>query len=321
MPSSTGLVRLLVASDDANLRKLIRRVLTDICGRLDVAAAMLHLTDGSAIALRDDVNVPDGLSFTLVPREPGCVACAAEGTTVIEEGFDAQLACPSGATLESSGFRSHACTPLRLGSTSIGALSALCRSPRSFTSANINLMLAYGKRLVLALHHIAYFPELGSEWVDLEEMHANLHGHLRSEREYNAELRPANPPSVINQVLAAADIDQPMPPSAVARSLQKGINWPTLRRICEYLEQSPGPVSRRSVSADLGFSDVTAGNYLSYLADVGIVVKEVAYGRVGRPAYIYRLNKPLPSQSSQGEYRTYTSSMSQPTPEGAGDYL
>ncbi|MGE5579845.1 MAG: GAF domain-containing protein [Bacillota bacterium] len=317
MQSSTGLVRLLVASDDVNVRRLIRQTLREVCRRIDVAASMLHLTDGSAITLKDDVNVPDEakLAFRLVPKGPGCIRCAVEGATVVEEGFGRQLACPSGPTLEAAGFRSHACTPLTFGPTSIGALTALSRSPKSFTRANINLMIARGKRLVLALHHIAYFPELGSEWVDLEEMHVDLHAHRRSEREYHADLRPVDPTSVIGQVLAAANIDQPLTPSAVARSLQKGINWPTLRRICDHLEQSPGPVSRRSISNDLGFSDVTAGNYLSYLADVGIVIKEVVYGRVGRPTFLYRLS----SQSSQDEYRAYTASMSQPATEGAGN--
>lgn len=319
MPSSAGLVRLLVASDDVNLRQLVRRTLTEICRRLDVSAAMIHLTDGSAVALRDDVNLPEEarLAFTMVPRGPGCTGCAAEGTPVVEEGFDNQLSCPSGPSMEAMGFRSHACIPLEIASTSIGALSALSDSPRNYAKNDINLMIARGKCLVLALHHIAHFPELSSEWVDLGEMHADLYSNPDPDRRYGAELQPQGSSSVIDQVLAAADIDQPLPPSVVARSLQKGINWPTLRRICDYLEQQQGPVSRRSISNDLGFTDVTAGNYLSYLADAGIVVKEVAYGRIGRPAFIYRLNRPLPSRTGQYTYQSYTPSMSQPTTEGA----
>ncbi len=114
MPSSAGLVRLLVASDDVNLRQLVRRTLTEVCRRLDVSAAMIHLTDGSAVALRDDVNLPEEarLAFTMVPRGPGCTGCAAEGTPVVEEGFDNQLSCPSGPSMEAMGYRSHACIPL-----------------------------------------------------------------------------------------------------------------------------------------------------------------------------------------------------------------
>lgn len=165
MPCSKELVRLLMISDAPHLGKLTKNTLLNLCMQLDVSAAMLHLTDGSAIVLKDEVNVESEmkLSLTVVPRKADGTMCAIQGEPVVESGFRCHLICPSGSALEAQGFKSHACVPLILMSTPIGALTALSRSPREFTKAEVDYMLERGKRPILALHHIVYFPDLGSE--------------------------------------------------------------------------------------------------------------------------------------------------------------
>lgn len=295
MISGRELVRFLMVSDVPYLGKLTKHTLLNLCRDLDVSAAMLHLTDGSAIVLKDEVNVDPKtkLSLTVVPRKLETAECALRGEPVVESGFKCCLICPSGSHLESRGFKSHACVPLTLMSTPIGALTALSRSPREFSKADIDYMIERGKRLILALHHILYFPKLGAEWLDLERMQAEITG----DRETRVENRPSQvrESSLVHRVLAAENLNPHSPPSSLTRSLPKGINWTTLLRVCDYLEQHPGPISRKDLADALGFSDITAGHYLTYLTDTGVVRKEITYGQVGRPAFTYRLQ---PTQDS-----------------------
>jgi hypothetical protein len=311
------LVRFLMISDAPYLGRLTRNTLLNLCRRLDVSAAMLHLTDGSAIVLKDEVNVhtETKLSLTLVPRQDDTAKCAIQGEPIVESGFRCHLICPSGSALQAQGFQSHACVPLTLMSMPIGALTALSRSPKEFTKAHIDYMIERGKRLVLAMHHIVYFPDLGSEWLDLEKMQTELHGDRDNGSASKSNQEAMD--SLVDRVLAVENLSRQSPPSSLTRSLPKGINWLTLLRVCNYLEKHPGPISRKDLADALGFSDITAGHYLTYLTDTGVVRKEITYGQVGRPAFTYRLH---PAHQSTAGDEIPVHRVSEPAGDDYSDY-
>lgn len=70
--------------------------------------------------------------------------------------------------------------------------------------------------------------------------------------------------------------------------LPKGINSMTLERVRALVRAAPGKVlDLHGMAGQLSVSLVTLRLYLDYLVEQGVLVKENAYGAVGRPTYQY----------------------------------
>lgn len=71
----------------------------------------------------------------------------------------------------------------------------------------------------------------------------------------------------------------------------KGLNYYTLRIISQFInEHSSESFSADDMSQKLNLSRVTIRRYMDYLEGTGDIVKEIEYGTVGRPIYMYRKN-------------------------------
>jgi two-component system, CitB family, response regulator DctR len=69
--------------------------------------------------------------------------------------------------------------------------------------------------------------------------------------------------------------------------LPKGISKLTLETIKGYLAKNPGEVLAVDIAAGTALSRVTARRYLEYLAETGVLRKEIRYQKVGRPLVFY----------------------------------
>lgn len=90
-----------------------------------------------------------------------------------------------------------------------------------------------------------------------------------------------------------ADVDRAL---AVLRAptgavLPKGMTASTLEQVMRTLRESADS-SASEVATALGISRITAGRYLGYLVDSGMVTKGHRYGQVGRPESRFRLAEP-----------------------------
>ncbi|HEV7825619.1 MAG TPA: response regulator [Actinomadura sp.] len=75
---------------------------------------------------------------------------------------------------------------------------------------------------------------------------------------------------------------------AEAHALPKGVSPESLDAVVAALRDADGGMSAAQVAEVLGVSRVTARRYLEHLADVGVLVRHMRYGGVGRPVVEYR---------------------------------
>ncbi len=73
----------------------------------------------------------------------------------------------------------------------------------------------------------------------------------------------------------------------INNELQKGIHSKTLELIRDCVSKSDYIVSITTVSSQLGISTVTVRHYFDYMVLNKEIFKELEYGSVGRPNYIY----------------------------------
>lgn len=69
--------------------------------------------------------------------------------------------------------------------------------------------------------------------------------------------------------------------------LPKGIHPHTLTLIKEYIATADMEIEARELAEELDISSVTARHYLDYLVEINTLTKDLKYGAVGRPNYIY----------------------------------
>lgn len=74
------------------------------------------------------------------------------------------------------------------------------------------------------------------------------------------------------------------------KSLPKGLNAVTLKKIISYLNQIDTSVSAEEVAEAVGAARVTVRRYLDYLEKSGKVQIDIQYGGIGRPMNRYRLS-------------------------------
>lgn len=118
--------------------------------------------------------------------------------------------------------------------------------------------------------------------IEAERMNQTL-ARFRREREALA-CRDQMDQTELDQVLARAQ-----PSVAGGRSLPKGIDPLTLRRVVESLNSVGDPQTAMQVAHALGASRSTARRYLEFLVAEQTVSAELGYGDVGRPERRYRL--------------------------------
>jgi response regulator of citrate/malate metabolism len=75
---------------------------------------------------------------------------------------------------------------------------------------------------------------------------------------------------------------------AEALALPKGVSPESLDAVVAALRDADDGMSAAQVAESLGVSRVTARRYLEHLADVGVLVRHMRYGAVGRPVVEYR---------------------------------
>ncbi|PRY62723.1 two-component system, CitB family, response regulator CitT [Vreelandella songnenensis] len=78
-------------------------------------------------------------------------------------------------------------------------------------------------------------------------------------------------------------------PRPTARTLPKGIDRLTLRRVIEALADEAAPLTAMQVARSMGASRSTARRYLEFLVAEQGVSAELGYGDVGRPERRYRV--------------------------------
>ncbi len=69
--------------------------------------------------------------------------------------------------------------------------------------------------------------------------------------------------------------------------LPKGIHPHTLALVNEYIAKEAYEIDIHKLADELDISSVTARHYLEYLVQTNILQKDLKYGSVGRPNYIY----------------------------------
>lgn len=240
-------------SDDSSQRELMEVTLRNLCRTLDFSAAAVCLLDGSAVILDAGLSTRgnDGLRITYAPRTDALPPCAHGEAPGTGPACSGNSLCPSGERLGSTGFRTRVCSPLKLGSTLVGQLLVMDESPRELSASELEYIANKGTQLILRLHHTFYFPEVCSELVALE------HSISGAYKESVVDRMDLGRDSTAYRVLRLARLNHLSSIASLTRSLPKGINWPTLRSICQYLDHSRMPVSRRDVSSAVGVSDVT----------------------------------------------------------------
>lgn len=258
-----------------------------LCRTLDASAAMVCLIDGSAILLEAGVRAigDDSIHLKYGPRTHALSPCAKGQTCVTDRGCSGSLLCPVDKRLGITGYCNRVCSPLKMGSHLVGRLMVLNEFPREFSASEIKYIANKGTQLILRLHHSFYFPEVCSELIALEQSMSGAY------REPAVDYIELGRDSMAYRVLSLARLNDVASVAALPQSLPKGINWPTLRRICQYLDHNRMPVSRTDVASAIGVSSVTVGHYLKYLAEMGLVQREMAYGGIGRPTIMYRVSK------------------------------
>ncbi len=292
MVFANQVAKLLIASSDPHLLRLIKTTLEEICVRIDVPAALLHITDGSSVVLKGKIIMSDDLVLDLPfthyaePRN-----CFTSTTQIIKLGDDNSSNCPLAKAIEKTSLRKFACVPICLNSTLIGIFHALTHELKKFSDSDLNFMKARGKRLALAFHHITYFPNMGYEWVSFARSQSQVKNRHKVWATAGLEEQKDVPKLLIDRVLALEGLNSTLPVSTLTQSLPKGINLPTLRNVCNFLERHPQALSRRSLAQALRFSEITAGHYLTYLTNLGIVDKKMVYGKPGRPPLVYSVEK------------------------------
>lgn len=70
--------------------------------------------------------------------------------------------------------------------------------------------------------------------------------------------------------------------------IPKGLNNLTLNRISRILEEKKSFVRIDEISDEIGLTNVTVRKYMDYLEKIGYVIKEIEYGSVGRPSFLYK---------------------------------
>lgn len=289
MKATCKLPSLVIMNEEPYVNRLIETMLTEICERLSASAASLYLREGSRITLKDTVIPKSTQNIDVLKTQPvSSLECTAGNA---QPHHPCQEECDLQKQIFDAGYKSALCVPLNLGETTIGALCALSTQPKTFTQQDRNFLMARAKRLALALHHITYFPGLGEEWASFADFQAHIQKRHFVWATSGLQGKKEETNTVLDTVLALEGLkdfeDSPQLPGL----LPKGISLPTLRRVCDHLTPLQGPITRKSLSKALGFSAVTAGQYLSYLESLGILVKRVSYGRSGRPPLVYVLAK------------------------------
>jgi len=90
--------------------------------------------------------------------------------------------------------------------------------------------------------------------------------------------------------LAQADVDRvfrPVPRTAAAPALPKGLSEPTMRLVVTQLQTQTEPESAALFGERVGLSRVSARRYLEHLVRSGRVEVALKYGGTGRPERLY----------------------------------
>lgn len=89
--------------------------------------------------------------------------------------------------------------------------------------------------------------------------------------------------------LTQDEVDQHMLQVAgKTKQLKKGLHEKTLERIRNYMKtQRQKGLSSEVIADELQISKVTVRRYLEYMEEAGEIKKEIVYGAVGRPSYLY----------------------------------
>ncbi len=285
------IIQLLMTADGPHFKQLTNIVLREVCDRVGVPVVLLFLTDGTKVVLKDAASTLSNVDLDFRPIHPtGLAKCCDNNKPVVNTNILSPTDCPLVKDFADKGFKSYACIPLCIKSTPCGSLNALSKTFKTFTRDDVNFMLARGRRLMLALHHMVYFPEMARDWTDFAEMQAQVRDRHRVWHTTGNREQAKTKSTLLDKVLARQGVDSDLPPSKLGRLLPKGISLQTLERICNLLEHTTSSVSRQTLVKALGVSDITAGHYLSYLVDAGVMDKHSSYGTVGRPSFVYVLS-------------------------------
>lgn len=81
-------------------------------------------------------------------------------------------------------------------------------------------------------------------------------------------------------------------PSVEDLELPKGLHEKTLKIILDFLLKEPNKTwTIREISRELSISNVTIKKYMNYLENIKKISSTLTHGNIGRPEYIYRLNR------------------------------
>lgn len=174
------------------------------------------------------------------------------------------------------GLSTYVGCPVMVGPTCIGVISLFRKKPVPFTPREVQTLSGYADLLGLAIYHCSTCFGLVPQWEH----------YIRTMLVEQTEGSPRS-----------ATARKIRPIWVLMSSLPKGIHPVTLARVTQFLDSSESPVSCADVARVAGISGASARRYLNYLAETGVVKRDVKYSRVGRPSYTYY------SISSDGDTR------------------
>jgi response regulator of citrate/malate metabolism len=121
---------------------------------------------------------------------------------------------------------------------------------------------------------------------DLNRLKKSLEKYLQ----FRMRLTKSNPDRIdqmmVDDLKKLRSVTHSTPPGQ-----QKGIDLRTLERIQECLADAKGFLSAEEVAKLAGVSRSTARHYLVYMVEEQLAEEQLAYGTVGRPQRLYRMNK------------------------------
>lgn len=173
--------------------------------------------------------------------------------------------------IRQASYRSLAGCPIFVGTTCIGVVNVLSRTPKKFAESDVIALSCLSDILGLAIHDCNRSIDAFSQWVRVfRSLHANALDRPSSDQ---------------RETERAAEV------SLLSLTPPKGISLPTLNKVQQELKRSH-PACPKEVASAVGLSLVSARKYLNYMHGLGLVDRQVVYGKVGRPSYLYYSRTP-----------------------------
>lgn len=200
-PVAGGALETVLAVADAlyerlDLEGLGQRALTALSGFIDIPGATIYALDEAGQALEMIASVglaPEVFQYSrTLSASESLTGLAVAGQTVVESqdlATDPRIAPQVRSHLLANGYRGTISVPLQHGGRTVGAMNFMLREARSLTSAQLEVLLACGRIIALALLNARQFDRLQRAEQSLRQANEELEARVLAR---TAELSEAN---------------------------------------------------------------------------------------------------------------------------------